>query len=114
MIDPRARWAHVGEKPDYAGLLTFCGLPYTEDPADLAGAAAVILGAPMDELVSDNPGTRHGPRAIRAASALPGFTDKVSGARCIDTATDRSCVRAECRSAELKAASLYGDERRRC
>lgn len=72
MIDPRTRWSHVGEKPDYAGLLTFCGLPYTEDAAELAGADAVILGAPMDELVSDSPGTRHGPRAIRAASAIPG------------------------------------------
>ncbi|HWD74834.1 MAG TPA: agmatinase [Solirubrobacteraceae bacterium] len=72
MIDPRARWSHVGEKPDYAGLLTFCGLPYTEDPDELAGADAVIVGAPMDDLVSDHPGTRHGPRAIRAASAIPG------------------------------------------
>ena len=72
MLDPRTRWAHIGEKPDYAGLLTFCGLPYTEDPAELAGAAAAIVGAPMDELVSDRPGTRHGPRAIRAASAIPG------------------------------------------
>jgi agmatinase len=72
MIDPRTRWSHVGEKPDYAGLVTFCGLPYTEDPAELGGADAVILGAPMDDLVSDNPGTRHGPRAIRAASAIPG------------------------------------------
>jgi agmatinase len=72
MIDPRARWSHVGEKPDYAGLLTFCGLPYTEDPGELAGTDAVIVGAPMDDLVSDHPGTRHGPRAIRAASAIPG------------------------------------------
>jgi agmatinase len=72
MLDPCARWSHIGEKPDYAGLLTFCGLPYTEDPAELAGVDAAILGAPMDDLVSDGPGTRHGPRAIRAASALPG------------------------------------------
>jgi agmatinase len=72
MLDPRARWSEVGEKPDYAGLLTFCGLPYTEDPAELAGVDAAIVGAPMDDLVSDRPGTRFGPRAIRAASAVPG------------------------------------------
>jgi agmatinase len=72
MFDPRARWARVGEKPDYAGLLSFSGLPYTEDPGELAGADAAIVGAPMDDLVSERPGTRHGPRAIRAASALPG------------------------------------------
>jgi agmatinase len=72
MIDPMNRWAAIGEKPDYAGLMTFAGLPYTEDPAELAGADAVIVGAPMDELTSDAPGTRFGPRAIRAASCAAG------------------------------------------
>jgi agmatinase len=72
MLDPQRRWAHVGEKPDYAGLLSFSGVPYTEDPAELAGADVVIVGAPLDELVSERPGTRLGPRAIRAASAIPG------------------------------------------
>ena len=33
---------------------------------------AAIVGAPVDELVSDRPGTRYGPRAIRAASCPPG------------------------------------------
>ena len=72
MIDPLTRWAAYGEKPDYAGLMTYAGLPYTEDPAELAGADAAIVGAPMDELTSDSPGTRFGPRAIRAASCAPG------------------------------------------
>ena len=31
-----------------------------------------MVGAPIDELVSDRPGTRFGPRAIRAASGLAG------------------------------------------
>ena len=52
MIDPLERWAHYGEKPDYAGLLTFSGVPYTQDPADLAGFDVAIVGAPMDDLVS--------------------------------------------------------------
>ena len=73
MIDPQRRWAAQADgKPDYAGLLTFGGLPYTEDPADLANVDVAIVGAPMDELVSDRPGTRFGPRAIRAASAPHG------------------------------------------
>lgn len=72
MLDPQRRWAHVGEKPDYAGLPSFCGLPYTEDPADLADVDVAIVGAPLDELVSERPGARWGPRAIRAASAIPG------------------------------------------
>jgi agmatinase len=70
VIDPETRWPHG--KPDYAGLLTFGGLPYTEDPAELDGFDAAIIGAPMDDLVSDRPGTRLAPRAIRAASAPSG------------------------------------------
>jgi agmatinase len=72
MIDPLARWQPLGDKPDYAGLLTFAGAPYTEDPAELASADVAIVGAPVDDLVSDRPGTRFGPRAIRAASCPPG------------------------------------------
>ena len=72
MIDPLERWRRYGEKPDYAGLLTFSGMPYTQDPAELAGVDVAIVGAPTDDLVSDRPGARFGPRAIRAASAPPG------------------------------------------
>jgi len=72
VIDPLERWRGLGDKPDYAGLLTFMGLPYTEDPAKLVGVDAAIVGAPTDDLVSDRPGARFGPRAIRAASCPPG------------------------------------------
>ena len=72
MIDPLQRWKEYGEKPDYAGLLTFGGAPYTEDPAELEEADVAIVGAPTDDLVSDRPGTRFAPRAIRAASCPPG------------------------------------------
>ena len=72
MIDPLARWQPLGDKPDYAGLLTFAGAPYTEDPVELAGVDVAIVGAPVDDLVSDRPGARFGPRAIRAASCPPG------------------------------------------
>src|SRR5688500_13810299 len=72
MIDPLERWREHGEKPDYAGLLTFSGMPYTQDAAELAGVDVAVIGAPTDDLVSDRPGTRFGPRAIRAASCPPG------------------------------------------
>jgi agmatinase len=74
VIDPLERWRALGlpDKPDYAGLLTFAGMPYTQDPAELAGADVAIVGAPVDDLVSDRPGARFGPRAIRAASCPPG------------------------------------------
>lgn len=72
MIDPLERWSKYGEKPDFAGLLSFGGLPYTEDPIELAGTDVVIVGAPIDDLVSDRSGARFGPRAIRGASCPPG------------------------------------------
>jgi agmatinase len=72
MIDPLERWARYGEKPDYAGLLTFGGVPFTQDPAELEGFDVAIVGAPMDDLVSDRPGARLAPRAIRGASSPPG------------------------------------------
>jgi agmatinase len=73
VIDPTERWPRGHEeKPDYAGLLTYAGMPYTQDAAELAGVDVAIVGAPTDDLVSDRPGTRFGPRAIRAASCPPG------------------------------------------
>ena len=72
MIDPLERWARYGEKPDYAGLLTFGGAPFTQDPAELEGFDVAIVGAPMDDLVSDRPGARLAPRAIRGAGSPPG------------------------------------------
>ncbi|MFI5028660.1 MAG: agmatinase [Solirubrobacterales bacterium] len=72
MIDPLERWRQFGEKPDFAGLPTFAGLPYTEEAAELEGVDVAIVGAPTDNLVSDRPGARFGPRAMRAASCPPG------------------------------------------
>src|ERR1700740_2074275 len=72
MLDPMERWREYGEKPDYAGPLTFGGAPCTQDAADLGGFDVAIVGAPMDDLVSDRPGARFAPRAIRAASCPPG------------------------------------------
>ena len=74
MVDPLERWRALGlpDKPDYAGLLTFSGMPYTQSAAELAGADVAVIGAPSDDLISDRPGARFGPRAIRAASCPPG------------------------------------------
>jgi len=74
VIDPLERWRALGlpDKPDYAGLLTYAGMPYTHDPAELEGVDVDIVGAPVDDLVSDRPGARFAPRAIRAAGTPPG------------------------------------------
>ena len=67
MLDPHQRWGSHG-RPAYAGLPSFGARPYTESAEDLAGVDVAIVGAPLDELVTELPGTRLGPRAIRIAS----------------------------------------------
>jgi len=54
VIDPLERWRGVRrKKPDYAGLLSFGGVPYTEDAAEAGRRRDVaIVGAPVDDLVS--------------------------------------------------------------
>jgi agmatinase len=99
LVDPLHRWRHLGEKPDYAGLLTFGGVPWTEDPADLQGVDVAVVGAPMDDLVSDRPGARLAPRAIRAASCPPGphldaGVDAFAALRVVDFG-DAACVPAD-------------------
>jgi agmatinase len=53
----------------YGPEFTFLGVPRADldDPASLAGADVVILGAPIDETTVGRPGARFGPRAIRMA-----------------------------------------------
>ena len=71
-LDPQQRWRPLPDKPDYAGFLSFGGAPLAQDPAHLDGVDVAVVGAPTDDLVSDRPGTRFAPRAIRAASCPPG------------------------------------------
>ncbi|HEX2090288.1 MAG TPA: agmatinase [Actinomycetota bacterium] len=54
-------------EPGYAGLMTFCKVPLVLDPAALRGVDVAIVGAPIDETVTNRPGARFGPRAIRQA-----------------------------------------------
>jgi agmatinase len=114
MIDPQRRWSrHADGKPDYAGLLTFAGLPYTEDLADLAGVDVAIIGAPMDELVTDRPGTRFGPRAIRAAGAPHGVhleagIDAFEELRVVDYG-DAACVPADPESSHAAITALVAE-----
>lgn len=72
MLDPQKRWRPLPDKPDYAGFLSFGGAPLASEPEHLQGVDVAILGAPTDDLVSDRPGTRFAPRAIRSASCPPG------------------------------------------
>ncbi|WP_372675349.1 agmatinase [Aquicoccus sp.] len=51
----------------FGGALSFLRRRYTKD---LSGADIAVTGMPFDQAVTNRPGTRLGPRAIREASAL--------------------------------------------
>ena len=53
--------------PTHAGALSFMRRKYTKQ---LKGADAVVWGIPFDAAVSNRPGARFGPQAIRRASAI--------------------------------------------
>ncbi len=53
--------------PTYAGALSFMRRKFTKN---VNGADAVIWGIPFDAAVSNRPGSRFGPQAIRRASAI--------------------------------------------
>lgn len=54
-------------EPTYAGALSFMRRKYSKD---VKGADAVVWGIPFDAAVSNRPGARFGPQAIRRASAI--------------------------------------------
>ncbi len=54
-------------EPTYGGALSFMRRRYS---GDLAGVDAVVWGVPFDAAVSNRPGARFGPQAIRRASAI--------------------------------------------
>lgn len=53
--------------PTYAGALSFMRRKFSKN---LKGADAVVWGIPFDAAVSNRPGARFGPQAIRRASAI--------------------------------------------
>ena len=53
-------------EPTYSGALSFLRRRYTKD---LDGVDVAVVGVPFDTATTNRPGTRLGPRAIRAASA---------------------------------------------
>lgn len=56
----------LADQDTWSGALSFLRRPYSKDAT---GADVVVSGVPYDLAVTNRPGTRFGPRAIRAASA---------------------------------------------
>lgn len=57
----------ASSEPTYAGALSFMRRRYSKD---VKGADAVVWGIPFDAAVTNRPGARFGPQAIRRASAI--------------------------------------------
>ncbi|MBL8583746.1 MAG: agmatinase [Rhizobiaceae bacterium] len=62
----RSNLGRAGD-PTYAGALSFMRRRFTKDTK---GADAVVWGIPFDAAVTNRPGARFGPQAIRRASAI--------------------------------------------
>ncbi|MEM6480630.1 MAG: agmatinase [Pseudomonadota bacterium] len=60
----------LGYEATFAGATSFLRRRYTKD---LAGVDIAVTGVPFDQAVTNRPGTRLGPRAVREASALLPF-----------------------------------------
>jgi agmatinase len=54
-------------EPTYAGATSFMRRKYTRE---LRGVDVAVMGVPLDTATTNRPGTRFGPRAIRAASTI--------------------------------------------
>jgi agmatinase len=65
-LDPHFRHGQSME-PNYSGVMSFLRRVYQRDPS---GFDVTVWGVPLDTTVSNRPGTRFGPRAIREASTI--------------------------------------------
>ena len=64
------------EEPTYSGITSFMRRRYSRD---LSGVDVAVTGVPYDLATTNRPGTRLGPRAIRAASTIMAWGDAVAG-----------------------------------
>ena len=80
---PDERRAAWGERyqPRYAGVATFMRRALKEDPAEWPEVDVGFVGVPFDGAVTNRPGARHGPRALREQSTLMGMVNHQTGIR---------------------------------
>ena len=66
----------VQDESTYGGITSFMRRRYTRD---LTGVDVAVTGVPYDLATTNRPGTRLGPRGIRAASTIMAWGDAVDG-----------------------------------
>lgn len=83
---PDERLKAYGERyvPRYSGVATFMRKPLLEDPQQWQPVDVGLIGVPFDGAVTNRPGARHGPRALREQSTLMGAMNYQTGARPYD------------------------------
>lgn len=75
------------ELPRFAGIATFMRLPHVGPDHPRASEVQIgLIGLPFDGAVSNRPGARHGPRALRDASTMIRAQNGATGVRPFDRA----------------------------
>lgn len=75
------------DMPRFAGIPTFMRLPHVGPDHPRAGEVQIgLIGLPFDGGVSNRPGARHGPRALRDASTMIRAQNGATGVRPFDRA----------------------------
>ncbi len=69
------------QQPRFSGIATFFRAPATQDLSD---TDIGVIGVPFDGGVTNRPGTRHGPRAIREQSTLGRRINTATGVQPFD------------------------------
>ena len=64
---PRPELYGMSYEPTYSGSTSFFRREFSKD---LRGVDLAVTGIPLDTAVTNRPGTRFGPRAVRAASTI--------------------------------------------
>jgi len=83
--DPFFRPVSGMELPRFAGVATFMRLPHVGPDHPRLGQVEIgIVGLPFDGAVSNRPGARHGPRALRDASTMLRAQNGATGMRPFD------------------------------
>lgn len=83
--DPFFRPVSGMDLPRFAGVATFMRLPHVgPDHPRLPEVEIGIVGLPFDGAVSNRPGARHGPRALRDASTMLRAQNGATGVRPFD------------------------------
>jgi len=83
--DPFFRPVSGMDLPRFAGVATFMRLPHVGPDHPRLGEVEIgIVGLPFDGAVSNRPGARHGPRALRDASTMLRAQNGATGVRPFD------------------------------